>query len=281
MKFRANERTMIRQNRSNVAKYLIFGTVTSIGIFLVIRWSGNDPFYEQVASLKIGSEIPNVSLLVLRRKTTLCGFSTQQMRGAQDEIIVASNPHGLVLQKKIRTLNDLKGLVNISSKEAALRYVRLQTSPYLIGLWQSDNNRVSFEVMDWSQKLDRNFDYGYKTSQGDSVASETIKGGQISGFYGEVSPTDFTVHGFVKPQVQQRQAEFEIKRWLIVFRVPVSPRGLGFPVDGGDELQFVREIVKKDGEYHRYVITRSSPSTLPAGSLYWNSDVVGIPTIDN
>ncbi len=174
---------------------------------------------------------------------------------------------------------DIRGLVDITSSKAALRYVRLWTSIGGLGAWDRSQLETGVEstsvneVMPYSEFLRRpdfvvtRFDLD-ETAQFKSFARLYVP----SGCDVVLSDSAFKKGKFTPPKVTQQGSEFIVERWLFYETGRISA------VQSGDlyirEVRFVRETVSSDGDYHCVVLKRKPAPDLPGtnwdvGIVFW------------
>ena len=242
--------------------------------------------HRQTGTIVIGCEKPGVTLLVLDYKLPIIDNLKSSGRYENKKILVVD--HQVVGSRKlVQYISDLRGFVRIESLAEALRYVRVQTSPYLNGLWDAgDVNKAAFEIVDRAN-LEQALHFGYVTQYAALANDEIENSKQPSGFYGVLSSKDFKTYGFTQPQVRQVESAFEIKRWLIQFRTrhTVTGKYRNFHLDNDyvpDEVQFVKEIVTKDGDYRRTIVKVVKGERVPMSpDLFFTGIFAGNPTICN
>lgn len=163
-------------------------------------------------------------------------------------VLQATNKGHKVL---IGDLNQLRGLVQISTPDAALGYVRLWAAPgergALIG-WNLER-----EVTDVETYLEHPKWYGYKRH----LPTAELRGDHLvfrSGIEGILSERAFQQGGFFTPRVTLVPGGYTITRWTFWY---IEPRN----------VQEIQEFVGNDGSYRRVILKRMKPPQLPG--TYW------------
>lgn len=165
----------------------------------------------------------------------------------------------------LRDLKDLRGKVSLPDKSAALRFVRLRTSPYTYLLW---NKRIleaevveassAPELPDFGLEDDTLSawvrDFGGLKSGAELTRSDWSK--VKSGTFGILSDQAYQKGNFQPPDIILRHNRYQITRWLYVLRTDLTH-------DAEESIQQVREEVGKDGTYKRSVIKKLKPPILP------------------
>ena len=278
---------LYKYSSKRIISLLVVILTVGLVVFAIVNSDyGATLIYAQTGVLKVGCEKPGVKLSVSKRDYSI---ATRLFHSSDNdaEMITVHASYAFSRRTQVKHLSGLKGFVKISSSNEALRFVRLQTSPYLIGLWDTDNaNKSIFEVVDHA-KLDHILDYGYVTQYGKIPRNYLNDLSISSGYYGVVSSKAFVNQGFTQPEVRQVGSVFEIKRWLIQFRTRI-PRSLGnrkVELDNNyvaDELQFVKETVTEDGDYNRTIlrIVKGEEHPTPV-DLFFTSIPAGKTTKEN
>ena len=152
-------------------------------------------------------------------------------------IVVLPDPKGGTTTQVAGDLNALRGSVKITSKAAALRYVRLLTTPKTYYLWPVH----AVEVVSRSDAHSLP-DFGVASSWGFRAVD--------SGAYGIISPRAWRIGKFTPPTVQQIKEGFIVTRWI-------------YTTDTGTEqarteegVYRIREWVGRDGAYRRRALER-------------------------
>jgi hypothetical protein len=140
-------------------------------------------------------------------------------------------------------LSDLKGVVHIDNEAAALKYVRLRTSPATWYLWHESQ---MVEIVDNSvaSKLPS---YGLGR-EGTNHAR--------SGFMGILSSAAFNQGNFTAASVSETEAGFVVKRWLL-------------KISGKKKtVELIQETLGKTGAYNRAVLQSKAAPQLRDTNWY-------------
>jgi len=174
-------------------------------------------------------------------------------------IVERHDPEGRTTTQIAWDLNVLRGSVNIMSKAAALRYVRLLTTPRTYYFWP--NKEVEVVSRSEAPSLPR---YG--------VESYWPFLARKSGDFGIISPRAWRIGKFTRPAVQQTPAGFIVTRWIYadtiyspVYSPAASAEAGAHRMDAG--VYRIREWIGRDGAYRRRVVQRYDKE-LPDTSWY-------------
>lgn len=154
-------------------------------------------------------------------------------------------------EKIVNRLEDLEGAVYISNSAAALRYVRLRTSPSTWFMWSTP---FCLEFTDAKQYLQLP-NYGMNTYT--STRSRESR----DGYMGRLSDTAFRSGNFSTANVRVVKGGFVITRWLL--------SGLRNRL----QVQLVKEEVGFTGSYRCTIVQTKEPPNLPG--THWQ-----IPTFE-
>jgi hypothetical protein len=138
----------------------------------------------------------------------------------------------------VRELNQLRGLLRIDSGEAALRFVRLRTSPATWHMWPDGPSEVEIVAASRAPNLPN---YGL-SGFGSWIVKHWRK--SSSGLHGILSHEVCRAIGFGPPSVHRESGGFTIERWTY------AERGRRWT----QSIQKVREHVGEDGEYRRTTV---------------------------
>jgi len=142
----------------------------------------------------------------------------------------------------VRDFKELVGLVQITSPEAALKYVRLCAEPGAEGYISVDG---AVEIVDVKRFLQMRDMEGRP-----NALPEVVRGDYHSGREGVLSEAAYHASPFTPPRVERSPEGFTITRW--VFQ------------DGRPQyVKQIREIVGADGSYRRSVCKQMPPPKLP------------------
>lgn len=168
------------------------------------------------------------------------------MEASRERVMVVrgDKKHGITRQIAW-DLNQLRGSVHIPNKAAALRYVRLRTTPQTYYFWP--NPEVEIVSRRDANRLPR---YGVESSW------HFRPGG--SGSFGIVSPHAWRVGKFTKPNVQQTPDGFIITRWTYASAIVTEHASK----EAG--VYRIQEWVGRDGAYRRrtlQIVHKTLPNT--------------------
>jgi hypothetical protein len=189
-----------------------------------------DPRFSQ--PMHLGCERDQVRLYKVQTKFVL-------PLEAGERIAVSSRGH----TQLVRGLRQLKGLVRITDGDAALRFIRLRTSPTTWHMWHDATAEVEIVAASRAPSLPT---FGLR-AVGQASAGHWDR--HSSGMDGILSDEVCRAVGFGPPKVRRAAGGFTIERWI--FAESGSPFHRS--------IQKVREFVGKDGEYQRTAIARVDP----------------------
>ena len=160
-------------------------------------------------------------------------------------MVVRRDSKGRVTKQIAWDLNQLHGSVHIPNKAAALRYVRLRTTPQMYYFWPNPE----VEVVSQS-------DVNHLPRYGVQSDWHFYPGG--SGSFGIVSPHAWRVGKFTRPQVQEVADGFLITRWTYASAIVTehASREAG--------VYRIQEWVGRGGAYRRHtlqIVHKTLPNT--------------------
>ena len=171
-------------------------------------------------------------------------FSYMEASRERVMVVHGDKKHG-VTRQIAWDLNQLRGSVRIPNKAAALRYVRLRTTPQTYYFWP--NPEVEIVSRRDTNRLPR---YGVESDW------HFRPGG--SGSFGIVSPHAWRVGKFTRPEVQEVAGGFLVTRWTYASAM-VSEHA---SKEAG--VYRIREWVGRDGAYRRrtlQIVHKTLPNT--------------------
>jgi len=154
---------------------------------------------------------------------------------------------------RLRGLQDLKGLVQITDKATALRYVRFHTSPMTWNLVSGELVGGEMEIVP-SDEVPQLPMFGLKDNpvSMDSTFSDRQTNQRPPGLGGVIPRTAYEQGGFAPPTVKAVMGGFLVTRWTVREDGPNSTA-----------VQKIREFVSPDGEYVRTVLLQETAPSLP------------------
>jgi len=141
----------------------------------------------------------------------------------------------------VRDFKELVGLVQITSPEAALKYVRFWAVP---GAEAYIPFEASVEIVDLKRFL-----HMRDMAGNPNELPQVVRGDFHSGLEGILSEAAYHASPFTPPQVKQSPAGFTITRWVYL-----SSRA--------ERVMQIREVVHTDGSYQRVVCKQMPPPKL-------------------
>ena len=226
---------------------------------LVSIWLAVTPEKLLIEFTQIGCERPGVALFIVKvQRPYVIRQYIEDTYENSSQRIEAIDLFPIPHMQRVRTMCDLKDLVNISNEEDALRFARFGTEPLHGGLIKDGNpGQISFEIANFDDYMHEP-EYGGTSLSGGWIHLNTFE--WLSGYYGVMSMNAFASSGYYSPQVVKHGSMFEITRWLIVCpdHNDKSTHGY-FPgtETAPTETQLVKELISTEGEYRRAVVKRS------------------------
>jgi hypothetical protein len=157
----------------------------------------------------------------------------------ETELIVVMHDGRLLVP---RDLNQLQGLVRITDGEAALRFVRLRTSPATWHTWPAGVREMEIIA---APELQSQPDFGLRELRYPAP-------GVPSGYLGILPEAAYRAGQFTAPKVEEVEAGFRITR--LIYRQTFSARTA--------TVQQIQEVVTEEGEYRRSVLKQMAPPDL-------------------
>ena len=151
----------------------------------------------------------------------------------------------------IRRLSQLRGLVRVTDGTAALRVVRLKTSPVTWCAWPDARLEVEIVAASQIQSLP-------VFGAGDLRYLARAR----SGWLGKLSEKVYRSVGFGPPRVEKVPGGFAVTRWI--FSTDYAAK---WDSPSRDSIRKIREFVGQDGEYRRTVLAKMNPRRAPLSSL--------------
>lgn len=150
---------------------------------------------------------------------------------------------------RLYKLQDLKGLVRITNKATALRYVRFRTSPMT---WNLVSGEMEIVPSDEAPSLPtfglpHNF-----VSMDPLLMYDQFKGAPPAGLGGVIPRTAYKQGRFAPPTVKAVMGGFLVTRWTVCEDGPESTT-----------VQKIHEFVSPEGEYVRTVLLQEPAPSLP------------------
>lgn len=161
---------------------------------------------------------------------------------AQQRLLLSDGFH----TSDFKSLDQLRGLVEIKSKDQALEFVRLRTSQCLCYNWAG---QIQLEVINTSQIDDPNF--------ADAICPRSPNNHGQSGLYAILSQQAYQQGGFAPPMVISTANGYAVTRWVCTFDDLA-----------GSRVERWREIVGLDGSYRKAVLVSKKPPKLPNTEWY-------------
>jgi hypothetical protein len=209
----------------------------SIAWLLMLIFSGRSHgglFPTSVRPLHLGYERDQVRLCMMSYAP-----SCLMPEITADGIVVSHDGRLLVP----RDLNQLRGLVRVTDGEAALRFVRLRTSPATWHAWPAGVREVEVVA---AADLQSQPDFGLRELRYPVP-------GVPSGYLGILPGAAYRASQFTAPKVETVGEGFRITRWI--YRQTFSARTA--------TVQQIQEMVTEVGEYRRSVVKQIAPPELP------------------
>jgi hypothetical protein len=203
-----------------------------IGLLALLA-SGMDPKVDG-KPIRLGCERPHVHLYVVQTLGTL-------LPAEAGERIAVSSQGSTTL---VAGLEQLRGLVRITDGRAALRFVRLRTSPATWYMWRDSRGEQR------SQETEI-----VPASRARGLPSFGLRGEDLgylakhpNGYCGILPDKVWRAAGFSAPEVVKEPGGFVVTRWVYSESWPDSR-----------QILKIREVVDEDGSYQRRVLSTMDP----------------------